>query len=71
LPRRGSSVYLWIPPLDLGFWGWQYTWSGDGRSGPGWPHPRAAWPGAGLCHLVVWAPCCSFRPLLLATFVFW
>jgi hypothetical protein len=28
-------------------------------------------PGVDPCHLVVWAPCCSFRPPLLATFFFW
>jgi hypothetical protein len=38
--------------------------------GPGWPHPRVARPGAGPRHLVVWAACCSFHSLLLATFVF-
>jgi hypothetical protein len=26
-------------------------------------------PGPGPCHLVLWAPGCSPRPLLLATFV--
>jgi hypothetical protein len=30
-----------------------------------------AWPGAGPRHLLVWAPGCSPRSLLLATFVFW
>jgi hypothetical protein len=69
-PQRRRSLSL-IPPPDLGFWGRPNTRESDGRSGPGWPHPRAARPGAGLHHLVVWAPCCSFRSLLLATFVFW
>jgi hypothetical protein len=44
------------PPLDLGFRGRQYTRGSDGRSGPGWPHHRAARPGVGPCHLVVWPP---------------
>jgi hypothetical protein len=35
------------PPLDLGFRGWSNTWRGDGSSGPGCPHHRAAQPGAG------------------------
>jgi hypothetical protein len=63
-------VSIFDAPLDLGFQGRQYTWGGDGRSGPGWPHHRAAWPGVGPCHLVVWPTCCSPRFLLLATFVF-
>jgi hypothetical protein len=58
------------PLIDLGFRGRQYTRGGDSRSGPGWPHPRVARPGVDPCHLVVWAPYCSFRPLLLATFIF-
>jgi hypothetical protein len=57
-PQRRRCLSL-IPP-DLGFWGRPYTREGDARSGPGWPHPRVARPGAGLCHLVVWAPCCPF-----------
>jgi hypothetical protein len=50
-------VFISDPPLVLGFWGRQYTRGGDGRSGPGWPHPRVARPGAGPRHPVVWAPC--------------
>jgi hypothetical protein len=69
-PQRRQSLSL-SSPLDLGFRGWQYTREGDARSGPGWPHPRMAWPGAGPRHMVMWAPCCSFRSPLLATFVFW
>jgi hypothetical protein len=58
------------PPLVLGFWGRQYTRGGTGRSGPGWPHHWVVWPGASLRHLVVWAPSCSPRSLLLATFIY-
>jgi hypothetical protein len=62
---------LSLIPLDLGFRGRQYMRGGDGRSGPGWPHPRVARPGVDPCHLVVWGPCCFFCSLLLATSVFW
>jgi hypothetical protein len=44
---------------------------GDGSSGLGWPHHRAARPGVGPRLLVVSPPYCSSRLLLLATFVFW
>jgi hypothetical protein len=68
-PQKRRCLSL-IPPLDLGFLGRQYTRGGDGSSGPGWPHHRAAHPGVGPRHLVVSPPCCSSRLLLLATFVF-
>jgi hypothetical protein len=67
-PPRRRSLSL-IPPIILGFWGQPYTREGDGRSGPGWPHHWVARPGPGLRHLVLWAPGCSPRSLLLATFV--
>jgi hypothetical protein len=67
-PQRQHCLSL-IPP-DLGFWGRQYTRGGDGSSGSGWPHHRAAQPGVGPHHLVVCPPCCSSRLLLLATFIF-
>jgi hypothetical protein len=68
-PQRWRCLSL-MSPLTC-FQGWQYTQGGDGSSGPGWPHHRAAWPGVGLRHQVVSPPCCSFLLLLLATFVFW
>jgi hypothetical protein len=58
-------------PLDLGFPVRRYTWGGDGSSGPGWPHHKAARLGVGPRPLVVSPPCCSSRLLLLSTFVFW
>jgi hypothetical protein len=54
-PQRQRCLSLMLPP-DLGFRGQQYTRGGDGKSGPGWPHPRAARPGLGPHHLVVWPP---------------
>jgi hypothetical protein len=68
-PQRRRCLTL--IPFDLDFRGRQYTWGGDGSSGLGWPHHRAAQLGVGLHHLVVSPPCCSSRLLLLATFVFW
>jgi hypothetical protein len=69
-PQRRRCLSL-MPPLDLGFRGRPYTREGDVWSGPGWPHPRAARPGVGPRHLVVWPPYCSSRLLLLANIVFW
>jgi hypothetical protein len=69
-PQRRQCLSL-MPLLDLGFRGRQCTQGGDGSSGPGWPHYRAARPGVDPRHLVVSPSCCSSRLLLLATFIFW
>jgi hypothetical protein len=64
-PQRRRSLSL-IPPLVLGFRGRPYMRVGDGRRG----HTHwVARLGPGPRHLVVWAPGCSPRSLLLATFV--
>jgi hypothetical protein len=62
------------PPLGLGFQGWQYTRGGNGRSGLGWPRPRAARPGVDPRHLVVWptaAPLASSFWLLSSSGNIW
>jgi hypothetical protein len=53
-PQRQWSLSL-IPHFCLRFSGTTIYARGDGRSGPGWTHPRVARPGAGPRHLVVWA----------------
>jgi hypothetical protein len=58
------------PPPGLRFSGRQYTRRGDARGRPGWPHHLVARPRPSPRQGVVWAPCGSPRPLLLATSVF-
>jgi hypothetical protein len=58
------------PPPSLMFSGRRYMWRGDARGGPGRPHHLVARPRPGPRQGVVWAPCGSPHPLLLATSVF-
>jgi hypothetical protein len=59
------------PPLDLGFRGRSNMRRGDGSSGPGGSHHRAARLGAGPRPLVVRLPCGPSRLLLPVSSVFW
>jgi hypothetical protein len=68
VPQRQRSLSL-IPPRVLGFRGRWYTRGDAGRSGQGQPHHWVVRPRAGPRQLLVWAPGCSPRPLLLATSV--
>jgi hypothetical protein len=66
-----AAVSISEPPLDLGFQGRSNTRRGDGRSGPGGSHHRAARLGAGPRPLVVRLPCGPSRLLRPASLVFW
>jgi hypothetical protein len=68
-PQRRRCLSL--SPPDLGFRGRWNTRRGNGGSGPGGSHHRAARPGAGLRPLVVRLPCGPSHLLLLASSVFW